>query len=159
MVIGNYSINIDAVSTFTSAETEINRVDWKLNHIENSGMEDWTSPHDFEGVNTYRSTEQFVWRAQSPWPVNEGTYSMGLQSRAIDTNHPAEAYISRSGGYLNNPINLTLKFDYYIDQIATPTDSDYFRLDMRLDAMGERHLYYYFGCTDSTRTNSSPSYQ
>jgi len=141
------------------AETDLARVDWKVNHLENPGMEEWTSLHDIDEVNTHRTTEQYVWNAQLPSPVIEGLYSKGLQSRAIDPNHPAEASIWRTGGYPDNPINLTLKFNWYVDQIATPIDSDYFRLDMQFGASGEHHLYYYFGCSDSTKTNLSYAYK
>jgi len=138
------------------SETNLGRVDWKLNHIANPGMEEWTTPHRIDDVSTYRTTEQYVWYAQTPWPVNEGSRSRGFQSRALDPDHPGEAYMTRNPWISwDNPVNLTLKFDWYIDQIPQPVDGDYFRIDIQLGAPGTHHMYYYFGCSDTSRTNSS----
>ena len=140
------------------AETDLTRVDWKLNHIANPGMEEWTTSHDIDDVSTYRTTEHYNWYATAPWPVNELSRSRGFQSRAIDPEHPSEAYMWRqSMPAWDNPTNLTLKFDWYIDQIPQPIDGDSFRIDIFLRAPGDHHLYYYFGCSDSTLSNSSPS--
>ena len=97
------------------AETDLDRVDWKLNHLANPGMEDWSTPHDIDDVHTYRTTEQYVWYAQTPSPVNEGSRSRGFQSRALDPDHPGEAWMTRNPWTSwPNPVNLTLKFDWYI---------------------------------------------
>ena len=140
------------------AETDLARVDWKLNHIANPGMENWSTEHDIDDVSTYRTTEHYNWYATAPtWPVNELSRSRGFQARAIDPEHPSEAYMWRySNPAWDNPTNLTLKFDWYIDQIPQPIDGDYFRIDIFLRAPGgDHHLYYYFGCSDSTLSNSS----
>jgi len=138
------------------SETDLDRVDWKLNHIRNPGMEHWTSAHDIDGVYTYRTTEHYNWYATAPWPVNEGSRSRGMQSRAIDPNHPGEAYVTRqSWAYWDNPTNLTMKFDWYIDSLPQPVDSDYFRLNIYLGSPSNVHIYYYFNCYESGHINSS----
>ena len=142
------------------AETDINRVNWKLNHMENPGFEFWSTDHSIDDISTTRTTERFVWYAQSPWPVNEGSRSRGLQSKAVDSGHLSEALMTRSSWvYWDNPVNLTLKFDWYIDQIPQPVDGDYFRIDIELGAPGTHHMYYYFGTSDTYHTNSSSYYQ
>lgn len=143
-------------SQFQLAETDLSRVDWKLNHIENPGMELWTTAHDLENVYTYRTNEHYAWYAQTPWPVFEGSRSRGMQSRAIDPNHPGEVYTSRTSWvYWNNPTNLTMKFAWYIDSIPQPINYDYFRLNIYLGAPGSVHMYYYFNCENTAYTNSS----
>jgi hypothetical protein len=138
------------------AAADLSRVDWKLNHIANPGMESWTTSHDIDDISTYRTNEHFAWYATSPWPVSEGSRSRGIQSRAVDPNHPGEAYISRSSWlYWNNPTNLTMKVDWYIDSIPEPIDNDYFRLNIYLGSPGDVHMYYYFNCEDTSRTNTS----
>ena len=138
------------------ASTDLSRVDWKLNHISNPGFEDWTTPHVIDDVSTYRTTEQYVWYAQDPWPVNEGLRSRGFQARAVDPDHPSEAYMSRTNWtYWANPVNLTLKFDWYIDQITNPVDSDYFRIDIQLGTPSAVHMYYYFGSSNTYSSNST----
>lgn len=138
------------------AATDLSRVDWKLNHIANPGMESWSTAHDIDGVSTYRTNEHFAWYATSPWPVSEGSRSRGIQSRAVDPNHPGEGYISRSSWlYWDNPTNLTMKFDWYIDSIPEPIDYDYFRLNIYLGSPSNVHMYYYFNCEDTSRTNTS----
>ncbi|TFH03531.1 MAG: hypothetical protein E4H14_16590, partial [Candidatus Thorarchaeota archaeon] len=140
-------------SQYQLAETNLGRVEWKLNHIENPGMEQWTTSHDPDNVYTYRTTEHYNWYAQAPWPVSEGSRSRGIQSRAIDPNHPGDAYISRQSWiWWYNPTNLTMKFDWYIDSIPQPIDFDYFRLKIDI---GRVYMHYYFNCEDTTRTNSS----
>jgi hypothetical protein len=139
------------------AAANLSRVDWKLNHIADPGMESWTTAHDLEGVSTYRTNEHFVWYATDQTGfVNEGTRSRGIQTRAVDPNHPGEGYISKSSWvYWDNPTNLTMKFDWYIDSIPEPIDYDYFRLNIYLGSPGDVHMYYYFNCEDTARTNTS----
>jgi len=138
------------------AETDLGRAEWKLNHLANPGFENWDDTHTVSDLYTYRTTEHYNWYATAPWPVNEGSRSRGMQSRAIDPNHPGEAYLSKSNWtYWDNPTNLTMKFDWYIDSLPQPIDTDYFRLNIYLGSPSDVHMYYYFNCEDSARTNSS----
>jgi len=141
------------------AETNLSRAEWKLDHIPNQGMEDWSTDHDIDDISTYRTNEHYVWYAQAPWPVSEGSRSRGIQSRAVDPNHPGEAYISRqSWSYWNNPTNLTMKVDWYIDSIPQPIDYDYFRLNIYLGSPGNVHMYYYFNCEPSASMINTSNY-
>ena len=144
-------------SQYQLAETDLDRVEWKLNHISNPGMEEWTTTHDLDDVYTYRTTEHYSWYTQTPEYVNEGVQSRGIQSRAIDPDHPANAYIGRNDGWLywNNPTNLTMRFDWYIDSIPQPIDYDYFRLDIYLGAPGDVDMHYYFNCEETRHTNTT----
>ena len=112
MMVGTQvGVNTDATSTFTVAETDLNRAEWTMNHFSNPGFEEWTTAHEISDIDTTRSTEHYSWYAENPWPVNESLRSRGFQSRAIDPEHPGTAYLSRSDGwsYWDNPTNLTMK--------------------------------------------------
>ena len=155
MVPGKALVSLDN-SQNQIATTDIDRVNWKLNHIANPGFESWSTDHSIDDVSTFRTTERYSWYAQSPWPVNEGSRSRGLQSKAIDAGHLSEAFMSRSMWvYWDNPTNLTLKFDWYIDQIPQPLNGDYFRIEVRLGAPATHHMYYYFGSSDTYHVNST----
>ncbi len=146
---------ISVVSDLPSG-TDLSRVQWKTDHNPNHGLEDWTSVHDPDHLYNYRTTEQYTWYADTPWPVNEGSRSMGFQARAIDPLHPSEPEVKQSSQSSEfNPVNLTLNFDYYIDQNENPADTDYVYLHLRLSSFGDRHLYYYLSGTDSSKQNSS----
>jgi hypothetical protein len=136
--------------------TNLSRVQWQSDHNPNHGFEYWTNTHNPDHLYSYRTTEQYTWYAENPWPVNEGSRSMGFQARAIDPLHPSEAEIKQSTQISkSNPVNLTLNFDYYIDQNDNPADTDYVYLYLRLSSIGDRHLYYYLSGTDSSKQNSS----
>ncbi|MHA2379653.1 MAG: hypothetical protein ACXADS_10260 [Candidatus Thorarchaeota archaeon] len=146
----------ESVSEFSVSEADLDRVEWQTNHFPDPGFEYWSEPHAPERLSTWRTTEHYAWYASTPDPVNEGSGSLGLQARAVDANHPAEAQLSRSSWiYWNNPTNLTLKFDWYIDELPVPTDSDYFRIEVRLGSPASKPLYYYFGSQDTTRSNTT----
>lgn len=157
LVIGfKDGISNEAIQTFSLSETDLNRAEWTMDHYSNPGFEQWADNHQPEDLYTWRTTEHYTWYAEAPWPVNEGARSRGLQSRAIDPNHPAEAYMSRSTWlFWDNPTNLTLRFDWYIESLPQPIDYDYFRLEIELGAPGDRHMYYYLNCEDTTRANST----
>ncbi|MHA1933733.1 MAG: hypothetical protein ACW97A_00505 [Candidatus Thorarchaeota archaeon] len=128
------------------SETDLNRVDWTMNHIPNPGFEDWQSDHVPEDLYTSRSTEHYVWSASPPWPVNQGSNSVGLQVRALDSTHPAEAILSRSSWlFWDNPSNLTLSFDWFVEEIPDTVNFEYFRIKVELGVSGTRNLLYYLG--------------
>ena len=140
------------------SETDLDRVDWSANHVPNSGFELWQNPHQLEDYwSTYdRTTEHYGWYASSPWPVNEGTRSLGMQARAIDYDHPSEMRLTKTQWFSwNNPTNLSLKFDYYIDENPNPaTDFDHFVIHLELGVPGDRDMWYYLSGGE-TRTNQS----
>ena len=149
-------IQYSSSSPFFTSETDLNRAEWKMDHYANPGFESWTTDYIPEDLYTTRSTEHYTWYAQAPWPVNEGSRSRGFQTRAIDPDHPAEAYLTRSSWpYWSNPTNLTMKLDWYIENLPQPTDSDYFRLYVQLGSPSTVRMYYYFNSQDTGRTNTS----
>jgi hypothetical protein len=149
-------IAIFAADPHEIADVDLNRVDWTMNHYPNPGFELWQTPYAPDNVNTWRSNERFAWYASSPWPVSESTRSYGLQSRAEDSQHPGEAILYRSSWvYWNNPTNLTLKFDWYLDEMANPIDNDFLRIIVQLGSPGTNHLVYYLGSQDTSVSNTS----
>ncbi len=140
------------------SETDLDRVDWSANHVPNPGFELWQNPHQLDDYwsSSDRTTEHFGWYASSPWPVNEGTRSLGIQARAIDYDHPSEFRITKTQWMSwSNPTNLSLKLDYYIDENPNPaTDFDHFVIHLELGAPGDRDMWYYL-TGGETKTNQS----
>ena len=148
-------------SVMEISETDLDRVDWSANHAPNPGFELWQNPHQLEdyGGSYDRTTEHFGWYASSPWPVNEGARSLGMQARAIDYDHPSEMRVrpAAQSSWLN-PVNLSLKFDYYIDENPNPaTDFDHFVVHLELRDPSTRNMWYYL-TGEETRTNGSNVY-
>ena len=156
------SLTIDRPSpAMEISETDLDRVDWSLNHAPNPGFELWQNPHQLEGYwsSSDRTTEHYGWYASSPWPVNEGARSLGMQARAIDYDHPSEMRVNPQGqsSWLN-PANLSLKFDYYIDENPNPaTDFDHFVVHLELRDPFTRNMWYYLSGRE-TRINGSNVY-
>ncbi|MFO7837000.1 MAG: Ig-like domain-containing protein [Candidatus Thorarchaeota archaeon] len=135
--------------------TNLSRVEWTADHNPNHGFENWTTPHVPRSIQTYRSTERYMWYADTPWPVNEGLQSMGVQARAIDSEHPSQADLhQQTPSGQENPVNLTLDFDYYIYQNHN-LDYDYFYLQMRFNGFHGPTLNYYLSGIDSTISNTT----
>ncbi len=143
------------------SETDLDRVNWSANHAPNPGFELWQNPHQLEdyGGSYDRTTEHYGWYASSPWPVNEGTRSLGMQARAIDYDHPSEMRVrpAAQSSWLN-PANLSLKFDYYIDANPNPTtDFDHFVVHLELRDPSARNMWYYLSGGE-TNINGSNVY-
>ena len=145
-------------SVMEISETDLDRVNWSANHVPNPGFELWQNPHQLEGYwSSYdRTTEHYGWFASSPWPVNEGSRSLGMQARAVDYDHPSEMRLTKtSWPSWENPTNLSLKLDYYIDENPNPAmDFDHFVIHLELGAPGDRDIWYYL-TGGETRTNQS----
>lgn len=157
LIVGNQEVILkDRTAGFTISDTDLSRVEWRMDHFSNPGFEDWSTDHSISDLTTSRTTEDYTWYAQSPWPVYEGDRSRGFQARAIDSDHPSDSHMSRTTWpHWDNPTNLTLKFDWYIDSLPQPTDSDYFVLNIELGKPSDVQMYYYFNCEDTMHSNSS----
>ena len=59
---------------------------------------------------------------------------------------------NQSQVYWDNPTNLTLDVEWYLDSIGNPVNQDYFRLQVRMDY---RYMYYYLGCESTGVYNST----
>ncbi|MHA1481388.1 MAG: hypothetical protein ACTSQZ_08205, partial [Candidatus Thorarchaeota archaeon] len=144
--------NPTEISGYAAAEIDLDNVEWESNRFANGGFEVWNQDHNPYSLTTDRSLESYSWWASSPWPVNQGSKSMGMQVRAMDADHPASSkFNQQSQSSWANPLNTTLTFDWYIDALPSPNDNDYFNLEIKL---GSKYLHYYLGST-RTLTNSS----
>ena len=138
------------------SETDIDRVEWKTNRFPNPGFELWhddTSPEDLSSSFT---TEDYAYFNSNPLYVNEGVRSFVLQARADNPTDYSEALL-RTMGWSSwvNPTNLTMKFDWFIDELPSAIDNNYLRLRVRFAAPGEKILYYYFESQNTLLSNSS----
>jgi hypothetical protein len=141
---------------YANAATDTTRVEWKMNQFPNPGFEKWyqdTRPEDISFVIT---KEHYAFYETNLAFVNEGARSFVLQARALDPADFSEAVLKRSSwSSKSNPVNLTLKFDWFIDELPSATDNNYLRLKVQFYAPGDRNLYYYFESQSSLNTNST----
>lgn len=136
------------------AETDLGRVQWSTDLFPNPGMESWTNPYNPENVYTTRTTEEASWYETTI--VNEGTRSFGMQARAIDPTHYSDVRLTQQAWiYWNNPLNTTLDFDWYLDEIGNPANQDYYMMNVRIS---NRNMYYYIGSTRTGVVNGSYGY-
>jgi len=148
------TLNVAPESTSDLAVTDLNRVSWKANLFPNRGMEEWYSPYGPENLYTIRTTEEASWYESTI--VYEGAQSFGMHARAIDPSHNSEVrLIQQNNTYWSNPLNTTLDFEVYLDEIGNPIDQDYYRLHVRIS---NREMYYYIGCEITGATNGSTGY-
>jgi hypothetical protein len=132
------------------AETDLSRVTLEADIAKNGDLEDWNTPKYPEGLYTDRTVEKATWIETTI--VNEGSQSVGMHARSLDGFFVSEVRLTQQQWiYWDNPINTTLDLDWYLDEIGTPLNSDYFRMQVR---MSSRNIYYYIG-SQTTSTNST----
>ncbi len=145
--------NLQGTSTEspTLAETDLGRVTYRANAFANGAFETWTNPHEPDELYTIRTLENRGWWEYTN--VFEGVMAFGMNVRAMDENHYSEMYMTnQSQVYWDNPTNLTLDVEWYLDSIGNPVNQDYFRLQVRMDY---RTMYYYLGCETTNVYNST----
>jgi len=138
------------------AETDLARVTLEANIFPNDGLEEWSNPHQPTDFSTSRSEETDAWIESTIF--SEGSHSIGLEARAINTYQSVDTYlIYQSRPTYDNPINLTLDLDWYLDSIGTPENQDYVRIDVNINY---KHMFYYLGCeTDYTNYTSNAYFE
>jgi hypothetical protein len=145
---GTNSIPMNSVIV---SELDNERATIMSNSFPDGGMEMWSDAHTPEYLSTSRTTEKDGWWEYSE--VFEGSMAFGMHARAIDNLHYSEIYMTnQSQLYWDNPTNLTIDVEWYLDSIGNPVDQDYFRLQIRMDY---RYLYYYIGCENTIAYNTS----
>ncbi len=144
---------------YTPADTPdvplaLDRVVWCSNHMPNPGLEDWNTPHRPDSMTVTVTRDIYEWYASAPWPVAEGSQSVGMQARALNTYDTAVVVLSQSSwAWISSPVNVTMRFSWYIDEVVDPTDGDSFRLEIRSTTSGR--LTYLLGTPDSRYTNNT----
>lgn len=122
------------------------------NRIENGGFESWSNAYTPEEWSSEASGDTYTWFAQSPWPVYETSYSMGIQCRT-PYDRPSEATWYQDGLSVDMR-DLNLTFQYYIDKNEDPaTDYFYVRLSLYNNSDSWRMYYYLNGTTGSTNSS------
>ncbi|MFW9815004.1 MAG: hypothetical protein ACFFEW_03725 [Candidatus Thorarchaeota archaeon] len=136
------------------ASTDLDRVTWEADIAPNGDLESWTNPQSPEDMYASRTTEEVTWFETTI--VNEGTRAVGMHARALDPSHGSEVRLTQQSWiYWDNPLNTTLDFDWYLDEIGNPINQDYFRIQVR---MSGRTMFYYLGCTTSSTNITSTAY-
>jgi hypothetical protein len=119
---------------------------WTSNRFQNPDFEDWNDPTDCAGWDVVTSPDRYSWAAQAPHPVNEGTYSGGIQVRDVTETADLKLRQNEIGADI---FNLTLSFDWYLDQVADPSQ-DFFRIDVEIVDTGpgpDYNIHYYLNET------------
>ena len=136
------------------AATDLDRITLNANVFPNDGLEEWSNTHQPSDFSTSRSEEVDLWL--EPTIVFEGSHSMGIEARAMDTYHAVDVTFHRTSQYhYLNIANMTLDLEWYLDSIGTPVELDYVRMEVRLDY---RNLYYYLGCETSYTNYTNNAY-
>ncbi len=125
---------------------------WTHNHIENPGLESWSSPVYPSMWATYRTNNRYFWIAtEPPFNVSEGTYSAAQQTRS-GTSTTGWSYYYQTA-LAADMQNLTLSFDWLV---ALMPDQNYDNFMVYARFSDNRYLYYYIaGANLLTPTNSS----
>ncbi|MFW9983564.1 MAG: hypothetical protein ACFFCB_02415, partial [Candidatus Odinarchaeota archaeon] len=127
---------------------------WTSNRFQNPDFEDWNDPTDCVGWDVVTSPDRYQWAAQAPYPVSEGTYSGGIQIRDTTTTSDLKLRQNDIGADMSN---LTLSFDWYLDQVADPLQ-DFFRIDIEFAETGigdDYNIHYYLNETVTGLTNQT----
>ncbi|MFX1475182.1 MAG: Ig-like domain-containing protein, partial [Promethearchaeota archaeon] len=126
------------------------------NHLYNPDLESWSSPQNAYDWSEYPSNDQYTWTAQSPWPVYEGSYSLGLQCRSPTGQSDSTTNLDLWD--INADMRKTnLTFSWYLDQNLHP-DEDYFMVDIVLrntTSSSWYYIYYVLNGTASWHSNST----
>lgn len=142
--------------TALTSEADLNRVEWRTDLFSNPGFEAWYDEYRPAELATYRTGEHYANYASAPWPVNEGPQSFVVQARTPVPSYASEALLVRgSWGSWNNPTNLTMSFDWYIDELPNPVDVNYLRLVVEFSSPGIKSIHYYFNSQDTLRANGT----
>ncbi len=127
-------------------------VNWTANRVQNPGFEQWVTsanPNDWTASSTM---DRYRWIATQPtWPVNQGTYSAGIECRgALD-----DSYATLYQEFAADMRNLSITFDWYLGQNMFPA-TDYFRFEVNLiEGSTIYTLNYYLNGTRGTLTNQT----
>ncbi len=150
--------NAKTSNTSTLSTVDLANDQWTMNHIANGNFESWSEAHSPNEFSSYRSTERYTWYAVQPSPVSEGIRSLGMQVRAIDYYHPSTNQLNPSAqASWNGPTNLTVSFDYWIDENANPSTYDYFYLQINLKINFQTCALKYF-LSGTTLNGNSTNY-
>ncbi|MFX0078735.1 MAG: Loki-CTERM sorting domain-containing protein [Candidatus Hermodarchaeota archaeon] len=124
---------------FSTPGPDLGITNWTHNHIEDGGLETWSSPQNHEDWGIYRTPDRYNWFAtEPPDHVSEGTYSAGLQTRTTSSSIGTTYWYQTS--VAADMQNLTLDFDWYAGPMPD-LNYDYFMVYFQLS--DGRLMYYY----------------
>ncbi|TFG29500.1 hypothetical protein EU528_09625 [Candidatus Thorarchaeota archaeon] len=149
----NNIVNLVEEQNYIS-ETDLNRVETRVDAFENGAFESWDNPHQPSDLTTSRDVMiDFDLEVSI---VSEGARSGRLMAMGTDVNHPAGAYCNiQSWSSPLNPTNLTVSFDYYIDLLPNPQLGD--RLELVIP-FNTRYIHYNIGSTTNPANTSTHVY-
>ena len=108
---------------------DLGRTNWSSNHFQNPGFEDWASANDADGWTLDKTGDRHHWIETTI--VNEGSYSAGFQCQNYPNN--VEMAIFEQFEVDSDFDNVTLSFDWYVDQNENPSqDIMYTEVEIQL---------------------------
>ena len=135
--------------SISSPGPDLGITNWTHNHIENSGLEDWSGLYYPDEWDYQRNSARFHWFSTDQ--VSQGTYSAGLQTRPTPSTG-GWAYWYQDSIFADMR-NLTLSFDWYVDSMASQ-NYDSFMVIVSLSD-GRQLRYYVAGGEGLTLSNHS----
>ncbi|MHA1917724.1 MAG: hypothetical protein ACTSUV_05360, partial [Candidatus Ranarchaeia archaeon] len=150
---------LDSISNNASnlllSTNELDRVQWEETQYGNDGFETWTGNNAYYW-SEHASQHRYHWYANSPWPVNEGSQSIGMQAKSYQQDSIANARWWQ-GGFTATLVNLTLTFDWYLESNGDPqVDRDQFYIRCQLD--NGKWIEYWLNGTTSVGNVSTAVY-
>lgn len=115
---------------------------WTTNRVQNPGFENWSTPGDAADWSEERSADSGTWYATTPDPVQDGTYSAGMQTESPSGGGFSFTYFEQNWLYANLGL-LNLSFDWYSDQTQN-IGSDEFVVDAIINNSGSTHTMRYY---------------
>ncbi|MFX1484926.1 MAG: hypothetical protein ACFFCP_17245, partial [Promethearchaeota archaeon] len=146
---------IDTENQPELSDTDFDRVEWKLDHYPNPGFELWSDSNTPERLETSRTTESYRWFASAPWPVNEGSQSFGMQARAMNPYYESQTSLGKGWGSISNPVNLTLSFDWYVDELPDPVGNDSLIMEVYFPNPDYKYLNYHLASQPTSVSNTT----
>ena len=103
------------------------------------------------------TSDSYTWYAQAPYPVQEGSYSAGMECRSQTYQYGVSTYWIQSSGLSADASDVNITFYWYLDQNPDPTiNHDRFEFYTRFYS-GTTHYYLYYilnGTTSSTNSST-----
>jgi len=130
---------------------DLGQANWSSNHFENPGFEDWSSAYEADGWSVSKTGNRHHWVETTQ--VNEGSYSAGYQCQ----NYPdqtATATLEQTGIDADFS-NITLEFDWYLDQNENPIEDVMYAEVQLQDGVNTYWLFYFLNGTSSIDQNST----
>ncbi|MFW9830377.1 MAG: hypothetical protein ACFFD8_01175 [Candidatus Thorarchaeota archaeon] len=141
----------DATTKIPIPSPDLGSANWSSNHFQNPSFEDWSSQYECDGWTVSKTGDRHHWIETSI--VSEGSYSGGLQCQNYPTQ--AEDATFEQSGMTADFSNLSLSFDWYLDQNEDPSQDVMYAEVQLQDGTFTYWLFYYLNGSSAIDQNST----